>query len=208
MCPRSIAGVPFNSVRRCRPTVLCTTCAPLVCVSDVIGLLAVWRHNKPKTKNFNQSAGRRSSAGGAASCQVISPWLSSVVSSTLVEGAPGATNLTRPALVPSPLHFHTPEHSRELDSCELGVFESHCLLPFLLSLIFNKHPQTNPKKSLGYHYQFSTLLESQKPKPKTFSARGLCSSGPCFMGLLLAQGPVEAPPPCHSFVHARHRACL
>ena len=25
-------------------------CAPLVCVSDVIELLAVWRHNKPKTK--------------------------------------------------------------------------------------------------------------------------------------------------------------
>ena len=25
-------------------------CAPLVCVSEVIGLLAVWRHNKPKTK--------------------------------------------------------------------------------------------------------------------------------------------------------------
>jgi len=26
-------------------------CAPLVCISVVIGLLAVWRHNKPKTKN-------------------------------------------------------------------------------------------------------------------------------------------------------------
>jgi len=26
-------------------------CAPLVCVSEVIELLAVWRHNKPKTKN-------------------------------------------------------------------------------------------------------------------------------------------------------------
>ena len=24
---------------------------PLVCISAVIGLLAVWRHNKPKTKN-------------------------------------------------------------------------------------------------------------------------------------------------------------
>ena len=54
------------------------------------------------------AAGRRSSAGVVASCQVMSPGLSSVVSSTLVEGAPGATNLTRPALVPSPLHFHTP----------------------------------------------------------------------------------------------------
>jgi len=52
------------------------------------------------------AAGRRSSAGGAASCQVMSPGLSSVVSSTLVEGVPGATHLTRPALVPSPLHFH------------------------------------------------------------------------------------------------------
>ena len=26
-------------------------CAPLVCVSEVIELLDVWRHNKPKTKN-------------------------------------------------------------------------------------------------------------------------------------------------------------
>jgi len=26
-------------------------CAPLVCISAVIGLLAVWRHNKPKPKN-------------------------------------------------------------------------------------------------------------------------------------------------------------
>jgi hypothetical protein len=33
------------------------------------------------------AAGRCSSAGGAASCQVMSPGLSSVVSSTLVEGA-------------------------------------------------------------------------------------------------------------------------
>jgi len=52
--------------------------------------------------------GRQSSAGGVASCQVMSPGLSSAVSSTLFEGAPGATNLTRPALGPSPLHFHTP----------------------------------------------------------------------------------------------------
>ena len=56
------------------------------------------------------AAGRRSSAGGAASCQVMSPGLSSLVSSTLVEGAPGATNLTRPAFAPSPLHFQTPAH--------------------------------------------------------------------------------------------------
>ena len=56
------------------------------------------------------AAGRRSSVGRAASCQVMSPELSSVVSSTLVEVAPGATNLHRPALVPSPLHFHTPAH--------------------------------------------------------------------------------------------------
>jgi len=26
-------------------------CTPLVCISDVIGLLTVWRHNKPKPKN-------------------------------------------------------------------------------------------------------------------------------------------------------------
>ena len=71
------------------------------------------------------AAGRRSYAGGAVSCQVMSPGLSSVVSSgTPIGGAPGATNLTRPALVPSPLHFQTPAHqaSGELDSCKLGVF--------------------------------------------------------------------------------------
>jgi len=28
-------------------------CAPLVCISVVIELLPVWRHNKPKTKNQN-----------------------------------------------------------------------------------------------------------------------------------------------------------
>jgi len=36
---RSIAGLPYY-------------CAPLVCISAVIGLLAVWRHNKPKSKTF------------------------------------------------------------------------------------------------------------------------------------------------------------
>ena len=30
-------------------------CAPLVCVSAVIDSLAVWRHNKPKTKNHHLS---------------------------------------------------------------------------------------------------------------------------------------------------------
>jgi len=30
-------------------------CTPLVCVPDVIGLLAVWQHNKPKTKNQKRS---------------------------------------------------------------------------------------------------------------------------------------------------------
>jgi len=25
-------------------------CTPIVCISDIIGLLTVWRHNKPKTK--------------------------------------------------------------------------------------------------------------------------------------------------------------
>jgi len=30
-------------------------CTPLVCISAVIELLAVWRHNKPKTKNQKTS---------------------------------------------------------------------------------------------------------------------------------------------------------
>ena len=74
------------------------------------------------------AAGRRSSAGEAASCQVMNPGLSSVVSSTLVEGAPGATNLTRPALVPSPLHFHTPAHEALLQARLLSVTLSAVIL--------------------------------------------------------------------------------
>jgi len=31
-------------------------CAPFVCVSDVIELLAVWRHNKPKTEKLGTLA--------------------------------------------------------------------------------------------------------------------------------------------------------
>jgi len=45
---RSIAGVPFDSVRRFRATLLLRT----TCMRRwVIELLAVWRHYKPKTKN-------------------------------------------------------------------------------------------------------------------------------------------------------------
>jgi len=34
-----------------------TKSTPLVCISDVIGLLTVWRHNKPKTKTINLGGG-------------------------------------------------------------------------------------------------------------------------------------------------------
>ena len=45
-CPRFIVVVVFNSVGRFRASLLlCTTCVP-----DVIALLAVWWHNKPKTR--------------------------------------------------------------------------------------------------------------------------------------------------------------
>ena len=47
MCLRSIAGVPLI---RSGASGLTYYCAPLVCVSDVMELQAVWRHNKPKTK--------------------------------------------------------------------------------------------------------------------------------------------------------------
>ena len=45
-----------SSLRECRSirsgaSGLPYYCAPLVCVSDVMELLAVWWHNKPKTKN-------------------------------------------------------------------------------------------------------------------------------------------------------------
>jgi len=49
MCPRSIAAVPFDSVRRFRATLLLRT---TVCVTEVIELLAVWRYYKPKTKTL------------------------------------------------------------------------------------------------------------------------------------------------------------
>jgi len=44
-----------SPLRECRPvrsgaSGLPCYCAPLVCISVVIGLLAVWQHNKPKTK--------------------------------------------------------------------------------------------------------------------------------------------------------------
>ena len=54
-------------------------CAQLVCISVVIGLLAVWRHNKPKTKN-QKSMGKAETGGlteGCYSCKGDSqglPW--------------------------------------------------------------------------------------------------------------------------------------
>ena len=38
-------------------------CTPLVCISVVIGLLAVWRHNKPKTKNQKRHSKARDTRG-------------------------------------------------------------------------------------------------------------------------------------------------
>jgi len=52
ICPRSNAGVPFDLSGA---SGLHYYCAPLVCVPAVIGLLAVWQHNKPKTKNHFSS---------------------------------------------------------------------------------------------------------------------------------------------------------
>jgi len=37
-------------------------CAPLVCVPAVLGLLAVWQNNKPKTKNQNKHTSCRTQA--------------------------------------------------------------------------------------------------------------------------------------------------
>ena len=116
-----IAGVPWSQAL---PGYLITA-PPSECVPAVIGVLAVWIQHGIAASVAGRVgglaavcrervvvgvAGRRSSAGGAASCQVMSPGLSSVVSSTLVEGAPDATHLTRPALVSSQLHFHSPAH--------------------------------------------------------------------------------------------------
>ena len=50
MCLRSIAGVPFDSDRRFW---LPCYCAPLVCVSEVIELLAVCWYYKPNTKTVH-----------------------------------------------------------------------------------------------------------------------------------------------------------
>jgi len=40
-------------------------CAPLVCISAVIGLLTVWWHNKPKTKNLSRLSGSRTRGGSS-----------------------------------------------------------------------------------------------------------------------------------------------
>jgi len=52
MCPRSIAGVAFDSVGRFRVALLLRPTSKVVCVPDVIGGLAMWRHNNPKTKKL------------------------------------------------------------------------------------------------------------------------------------------------------------
>jgi len=56
-----------------------------------------------------------SSAGGAASCQVMSLGPSGVVSSSLVEGVPASSNLPRPLLC-QPHSTFTPFSSRHLRS--------------------------------------------------------------------------------------------
>jgi len=55
MCPRSISGVLFDSVRRFRPSLLLHT---TVTVPDVIGVLAVWRHNKQRKLTSPRSQGK------------------------------------------------------------------------------------------------------------------------------------------------------
>jgi len=70
--------------------------------------------------------------------------------SSLVNGDPVTSNRPRPELVsPRLLHFPPfPYASGELQHCDLGIFRSHCLLPLLLRLIFNKHSKTKKKKCL------------------------------------------------------------
>jgi len=49
--------------------------APLVCMLDVVGVLAVWRHNKPKTQKQNPGVG-----GG-----LIKKWVSDRVNVGMVD---------------------------------------------------------------------------------------------------------------------------
>jgi len=63
-------------LRECRSTRSGTSglpyyCAPLPCISAVIGLPNVWRHNKPKTKNQNLSK-RNTKLGKTPSLQLLS----------------------------------------------------------------------------------------------------------------------------------------
>jgi len=54
MCARSIAGVPFDSVRRFRASLLLRTTCMHLCRN---WLQAVWRNNKPKAqKKISSSA--------------------------------------------------------------------------------------------------------------------------------------------------------
>ena len=51
MCPRSIAGVPFDLVRRYRASLLLYTTCMHLCCNWVASCQAVWWHYKPKIKN-------------------------------------------------------------------------------------------------------------------------------------------------------------
>jgi len=62
------------------------------------------------------AAAAHSSAGGAASCQVMNPGPSGIVPSSLVEGATASSNLHRPALVPPHHSTFTPPSIRHLGS--------------------------------------------------------------------------------------------
>jgi len=53
--------------------------------------------------------------------------------------------------------------SRKLDSCDLGVFRSHCLLPLLLRFILHKHYQIKMKKCNCVSSSLAMRLKLKSP---------------------------------------------
>ena len=60
--------------------------------------------------------------------------------------------------IPAIVYHEFPIVIGELDSCELGVFRSHCFLLLSLRLIFNKHPQIEKKMVIYIYLPVLTYL--------------------------------------------------
>ena len=72
MCPRSIVGVLFDSVSRFQTSLLLHTTCNRPAVPDVIGVLAVWRHDNNKKTSKDQ--GQKNNTKNQRSQECLSIW--------------------------------------------------------------------------------------------------------------------------------------